>query len=271
MQSTEVIEFRIKKFLGLMDSSCPDEFNPFNQLIHKFEKSAIFGGAVRDIALFDPIFKPADIDIVIDCCEWELHSFFSDIQHTRNRFGGVRFKFNNQFYDVWCLNKTWAISQNYFDKYELNTLIDTTFFNIDAVFFSLFDRKIYARSSYIEDLQNRILDINFKPNPNPEGMARRALKYAITRNFSLSSALVEYILENMSLLIQTEFGFEIKSKLMNHLDKHPNQYCELFSIKKRIPELVKENEKKRNFPLISNKKLKNSTKLSSQYYYKFFA
>lgn len=252
-----------------MDSNCLDEFNPFIKLIRKFEKSAIFGGVVRDIALFDPIFKPADVDIVVDCNESDLYNFFSDIHHTKNQFGGVRFRFEKQSYDVWCLNKTWAISQNHFEKCDLKTLISTTFFNIDAALYTLYDGKVYARSSYFEDLKNRVLDINFKPNPNPEGMVRRALKYAIIRRFSLSSTLVEYILENMSLLIQTEFGFEIKHKLMDHLDKRPNQYCELFSNKNRIPELVIDGMEKRNRSIFVNNYSNISTNFASQHYSRF--
>jgi predicted nucleotidyltransferase len=221
MISESKTRWRLRQDLNLITGSKRDASSAISKLLLEFQKVAIFGGAIRDLALGKNVNQAADIDIVVDTEDIRLSSTLNKIEHTNNKFGGIRFKYHNRIYDIWPLKQTWAFKEGYVQGNSFEDLIRTTFFVIDASYYSLPDHQLYCHSSYFQNLINRVLDINLEPNPNPAGMAKRALKMAFVHNFSFTPRLVDYVLKYYQANYSLDEDIKITRAMSNHLDTNP--------------------------------------------------
>lgn len=221
-------EHRVKQYLKCHESD-ESGYNLLEHILSNFNKAVVFGGAVRDLALCDSNYKPADIDIVVDTEEEHLTSVFQNILYSNTKFGGLRLNYSSTHVDIWPLRKTWAISNGFVKGEKFEDLLKTTFFNIDASFYSLHEDKLYTTQHYFEYLENRILDINLEPNPNPIGMIRRILNFAINRHFALTPRLIEFTIRNFIGMNSNQVESYFLSKIISHFKKHPEKnfsfYC----------------------------------------------
>lgn len=151
----------------------------------------LFGGILRDIALYGRKGFNSDIDIVVegdwDSCEFYLHKKGA----IRNKFGGYRLLVEGWPIDIWSARKTWAVTQGYI-KYEgIASLTDSTILNWDAILMNWRTRNFISRDGYLESLISRKLDVVLDKNPNPIGMAVRVFRNLCmkdTRQISLKAA-----------------------------------------------------------------------------------
>lgn len=154
---------------------------------------AIFGGMLRDLLLDGNEKFCSDVDLVIDTDDiGSLESALMRFSPHRTAFGGYRIRLQRWSLDLWPLKWTWAIRHGYVQGESLSDLIRTTFFNWDAVVYELRSGTIHCSPTYVEELSDRFLTINFAENPNPEGAAIRALRMAVAKRAKLSFELAEY-------------------------------------------------------------------------------
>lgn len=86
-----------------------------------------------------------------------------------NKFGGYGIALDRWKVDVWPLERTWAAVNGHVPVATLHDLVDVTFFDWDAVLYSVDEQRLIAKSCYFDRVRRRVIDINLEPNPNPSG------------------------------------------------------------------------------------------------------
>jgi predicted nucleotidyltransferase len=137
----------------------------------------LFGGIIRDLALFGKRGFDSDVDIVVEG-EWEHCVKYLEAQGAhRNKFGGYRLSVAGWPVDVWNAEETWAIRQGIVAYKGIGSLTETTVLNWDAILMNWKSRSFVHKSRYLQDIRDRTLDVVLEENPNPLGMAVRVFRH----------------------------------------------------------------------------------------------
>lgn len=160
--------------------------------LEPFGEVAIVGGMLRDLLLKDRYGAfSSDVDLVVDAPDSPaLRAVLERHGAVANRFGGYALDTAWKS-DVWLLGSTWAHVAGHRRVSRIEDLLETTFFNWDAVIYSPSRKRIMCRPGYLEDLDGRMLDINLEPNPNPLGSCVRTLRAAVQWGATVSPRLAE--------------------------------------------------------------------------------
>lgn len=189
-----------KRIVRFFDSSKRIDVSNFIKSASSLGEVLVFGGLLRDIALFGAKSFNSDIDLVVDCSPEELFSFFCDgiYSFDKNKFGGYRIEVGGWTVDVWPVRETWAFKNNYVVFKGRESLLLTTITNWDAIAFSFKDRRIIADPSYLECLKVGELDIVLAENPNSVGVLMRILRSICDRRARvLMPKLVKYLKQEL--------------------------------------------------------------------------
>ncbi|MBL4749103.1 MAG: hypothetical protein JKX71_00725 [Amylibacter sp.] len=146
----------------------------------------IFGGAVRDISLFGGSNFKGDVDIVLTTFEdHELERLIETYDAEKNKFGGYRLQIGRWKFDIWEASKTWAFKTGKVKQETHLSLLETTFFNWDAILFDVQTGSLFHNKDYFTHLANKYLELNLEDNPNTFGALIRTL-----RTLSLSDDII---------------------------------------------------------------------------------
>jgi hypothetical protein len=178
---------------------------PLQKALDRLEKhpwkSVVFGGVLRDLALFGNAKPPRDVDVVVlDANGPELEGLYEDILYRKNRFGGLQLRSQGWLIDVWAIQDSWAFKQKLIAPIGFDQLVQTTFLNVEAIAIEVttspgIPRKIYS-AGFFEAIRQRVLDISFEPNPFPELCVVRSLVSASSLKFAVSRRLAEYLVKH---------------------------------------------------------------------------
>ena len=173
----------------------------------------IFGGVIREFILNDlQKVEHRDIDLVITSINEKIEDILSNFLVKRNSFGGYKLKVNDKDIDLWKLDETWGIKNKapLFNNVS-EFLPETSFFNINAVAFSLKSNKLLLSEGFKNFLDKRILDIEFKPNPLPALCFIKTYEYILKYKVSLSNKLIDFLATNINSKMIKDFD-KIQSK-----------------------------------------------------------
>ena len=192
------IKKRIEWYLYHSKITSPGLSEVMSEIKEKFPETVIFGGFIRVLSFEGAKHFSSDIDLVTKNSFDEILNFAKKYNPSVNKFGGIRFSFKSFRFDIWSLRDTWAFKSGAVDCNNFKDLLKTTFFNKDAAFYHLGSRELALSSGCRKALKDGVFDINLKKNPNPEGMARKAIDYyggdgVISRNLAI------YIIENANV------------------------------------------------------------------------
>ena len=138
----------------------------------------LFGGVLRDLALFGRKDSISDIDIVVDDDDWEhLVKYLKSRGVIKNRFGGYRLKVDRWPIDIWTARQTWAIREGLVEYHGIESLTKTTILNWDAILLNWRTKQIICSPDYFWQIKNRVMDIVLAENPNPLGAAVRVFRH----------------------------------------------------------------------------------------------
>jgi len=172
-----------------------------NAVIGKIAKhlpeTVIFGGMLREFSLGNAKSFTSDIDLVSASKSEEIEKVISIYEPIRNKFGGFRFTVNRRRFDIWSLRDTWAFRQNLVGLEGFSSLLNTSFFNLDAAYFQLDSCQVKVHENYETWQKSRLLDINLEENPHPQQMVRRALDLIIRNQLLVGSHLLQYVIRNV--------------------------------------------------------------------------
>lgn len=163
----------------------------------------LFGGVVRDLALYDKhdlLNRGGDIDIVCDAQGQCANAFFKDLDAkcgvVKNKFGGFRMTTNRWEVDIWPVAETWAFRHGHSKHESVESLLETTITNWDAVLFRLNGGPLVHKPTYFKDVGSGYLDVVLPDNPNPLGMYVRLVRACIAWPVScLSSKAITVFME----------------------------------------------------------------------------
>lgn len=137
----------------------------------------VFGGAVRDISLLGGSKFNGDVDIVVRAFDKSgLYSVMKSYDATRNKFGGYRLQIGRWKFDVWDSSETWAYKVGAVVEQTHLSLLETTFFNWDAIVFDAHQGVLHHGPQYFDDLADKYLELKLEDNPNMLGAFVRALR-----------------------------------------------------------------------------------------------
>ncbi len=154
----------------------------------------LFGGVLRDLALFGRKGFNSDIDLVVEGDWHNCISYFNSLGAKRNKFGGFRLQVSGWPVDIWNAKETWAIQQGIVEYEDITSLTRTTVLNWDAILMNWRTGSFLCRPHYLRDINERLLDIVLDRNPNPLGMAVRVFRHLCikdARKITISAA--EYL------------------------------------------------------------------------------
>ncbi|BCI67514.1 hypothetical protein AAJCM20276_21380 [Acetobacter aceti] len=171
---------------------------------------------LRDLLLKDNYagFR-SDVDLVVDAPDCDaFRKLMSDYGAVENRFGGYALSTEWKA-DVWLLPRTWAHVAGYRQVAQLGDLLETTFFNWDAILYSLTKKKIMYKEGYLDNLDKRVLDINLEQNPNRVGSCVRTLRAVLTWGGIITPRLAQFAVE-----VIDEVGANTLLQAEKHSFKH---------------------------------------------------
>lgn len=158
---------------------------------------ALFGGAIRDMFLFGHISEESDLDFVVKCDKYVLKNVIKKFNPIENKFGGFRFEFGNRIIDIWSLSETWAIKKGFVSNSDgMMSLLETTFFNVDAAYYRLFEDSLICSKKFRDGISERKLRVNFEINPSPLGIQKRIQEFSSAKNFELENSIHDYLYKN---------------------------------------------------------------------------
>jgi hypothetical protein len=137
----------------------------------------VFGGALRDISLLGAPSFASDVDTVVHVHDREV---FTDIlgryEAVQNKFGGHRVRFGRWSFDVWEVSRTWAFAEGFVEARSPLSLLETTFFNWDAILYDWRSGSLHYGQNYFSDLSQKYLELVLEDNPNAVGALVRTLR-----------------------------------------------------------------------------------------------
>jgi hypothetical protein len=137
----------------------------------------LFGGILRDLALFGRKGFASDIDLVVEGDWKHVIVHLKALGANQNRFGGFRLNVDGWPVDIWSACETWAIREGFVRYRGIESLTETTILNWDAILMDWRTKQVVARPKYFREIQSRVLDIVLVENPNPLGAAVRAFRH----------------------------------------------------------------------------------------------
>ncbi len=185
-------------------------------------RSVFFGGTLRSL-LISRLWhrrpgRPRDIDIVIRDMEVpRIREQFKRHLARETRFGGLQLRRMDWQFDMWPLDRTWALVEDRTADPGFDDLPRTTFFNLEAVAVEVWSLRGHGRLIYSGDDQffggilDRVVEVNREDNPFPGLCVVRALLLASGLDFRIGPRLSRYISEHGTGLSPGHFE-EIQAK-----------------------------------------------------------
>lgn len=137
----------------------------------------LFGGILRDLALYGVDNFSSDIDLVVESDWTDVTRYLESRGATRNRFGGLRLHVDDRPIDIWNAQETWAIREGLVTYRGIGSLTKTTILNWDAILLNWRTHQVICDRNYFRQLNNGVLDIVLTENPNPLGAVVRAFRH----------------------------------------------------------------------------------------------
>lgn len=137
----------------------------------------LFGGILRDLAMFGPKGFASDIDLVVDGDWAHVKSYLKELGASVNRFGGYRLLIDGWPIDLWAAQDTWAVRHGLVKYSGIFSLTETTILNWDAILMNWGTKRVLCNRDYFLQIHNRSMDIVLAENPNPLRAAVRVFRH----------------------------------------------------------------------------------------------
>lgn len=186
------VEQAEQSFYDYLDRCLDDEVLDCLNKLSKQTEVFIFSGLIRNYFL--NIDSNRDVDIVL-AMNVDIESLFSDYQVKINSFGGYKILIGDTAIDLWYLENTWALKHQPVLNFELEKYIPyTAFFNFSSIIYSVNKRHFHYTEHFLRFLQNRNIDVVYKPNANYSLCVVNTLYYSEKYHLPISKRLKNYVL-----------------------------------------------------------------------------
>lgn len=213
---------RVARYVDTNSSLSDRNLNQtLNSIFGDKSKKIIIGGLVRDLARGGITNRQFDVDVVLDMSPEEVETIAYDSSAIPNRFGGFGTLKDGWKIDYWALSTTWAHRSGYSKLYFAVDIIDTTFFNVDAVAFDIKHRRVYMHDNYLDDLRDRLLEIELEPNPSIAGNLVRAVRRLKMWNYRCGPKLASFLKAHVN---KDMFDHIVETELKLYGKSYADQY-----------------------------------------------
>jgi hypothetical protein len=189
MTTLDAIASATRDAVGSLASRNPELYCLLEKLI-QLGRVAVVGGAPRDWSLGR---VPRDIDIVVDVAPHLLRQQLVGLTATATGMGGNRLRVGETCVDVWALSSTWAFVATC-DPFPIamESLPRTGFLNLDSIAVELHSWRVHEHG-LLAGLRDRVVDVNFEPNPRPIVCVARAIAMAHRYDLCVSPNVEHYV------------------------------------------------------------------------------
>lgn len=178
----------------------------------------LFGGVLRDVALFGRRGFASDIDLVVEGDWKHCIKYLASLGAHRNRFGGFRLEVGGWPVDIWNATDTWAIKQGFVTYNDIASLTETTVLNWDAILMNWRTGAFVCRERYLQELRERTLDVVLMANPNPLGMIVRVFRHLCSKDARrVTRAAAKFLAESTAEHSYTDIASEERRSYGNSL------------------------------------------------------
>lgn len=162
----------------------------------------VFGGALRDISLWGAPHFSSDVDIVVSVHDEQAYfEILRKFEAEQNKFGGHRLRLDRWNFDVWEIARTWAFTTGVVEPKSHLSLLETTFFNWDAILYDWQAASLHHGQSYFSDLSAKYLELVLEENPNHLGSFVRSLRtLCISDEIIAGPRLSEFVRKNLAII-----------------------------------------------------------------------
>jgi hypothetical protein len=197
-----------------VDSFCRRQETPWEAVseiletirLHKW-RAVLFGGTLRSLLISRLVHRkarrPRDVDIVIQGPPLEiLRHLFEKLITRETRFGGLQLRRAVWLFDVWPLERTWAIVEDGVGQPSFSDLPRTTFLNVEAVAVDVWptpglEREIYSGDDqFFRAIIDRVVEVNRLENPFPQLCVVRSLVMTHDLGYRIGPKLARYIADH---------------------------------------------------------------------------
>ena len=162
----------------------------------------LFGGVLRDIALYGIRGLESDIDLVYEGTVREVDLSAEGFKVDKTMFGGFRAKTLHWVVDFWDAERTWALRNHIVEYQRIESLLKTTITNWESILYSVSDDRLLCDTNYFKDLNSGYLHVVLDSNPNPLGMSVKLIRtYAhkgVTELSTQAASCIEQALDRYS-------------------------------------------------------------------------
>jgi hypothetical protein len=163
-----------------------------------FDRVAVIGGMVRDLARAGkPGFK-SDIDLVVDAPVRDVETLAARLSAKPNRFGGYSYVTDAWKVDFWALHSTWAYREGHAKVDRLEDVTRCTFFDWDAVLYDVQRRQVVCDADYLDRIRTKRIEINLSATPSINGNLLRAVRRILLWDLEPGPLLHAFIAQHLS-------------------------------------------------------------------------
>ena len=235
-QSDVILKKRLQRFFDQHNNSGRKQVKHIVNTLNQLGTVYLFGGAIRDIALQGIRNFYGDLDFVVDCNAQKLKNLMQDCAQNMpvhfNKFGGYRLHCQKWYLDIWPLEQTWAFQQNIIQYQGVNSLLQTTILNWDAIIYNTQTQQLIHSDDYFAAIKTGTLDLQLADNPNPLGAYVRILRCIVHKPVQhITSELYQYLQQQHLLFDQAQvIDYETAHYRQCYLtDIKPNIYHAFFA------------------------------------------
>ena len=169
--------------------------------------AVLFGGTLRSLLISRLVHgragRPRDVDSVIQGPPLEImRRLFKKLITRETRFGGLQLRQAEWLFDVWPLDRTWAIVEDKVGQPSFSYLPRTTFLNVEAVAVDVWptpgqEREVYSGDDqFFRAIIDRVVEVNRVENPFPQLCVVRSLVMTHDLGFRIGPKLARYIADH---------------------------------------------------------------------------
>ena len=179
-------------------------------------RAVLFGGTLRSL-LTSRIYharpgRPRDVDVVVSGTRLEeLEETLGPSVVRRTRFGGLHLNRDGWQFDVWPLERTWALQKDAVTDADFSILPSTTTLNLEAIAVDAWPAHGHSRQlfsgddQFFEGILTRTVELNRLDNPFPQLTVVRALVLTTDLGFRVGPRLAAEIALTGGRLTSVEF------------------------------------------------------------------
>lgn len=156
----------------------------------------VFSGIIRDFLTGD-YSGARDVDFVLTEDRYFRKLIYrlkkkNIINVNYNQFGGIKIILKKIHIDIWRLQNTWGI-KNEGKEATVDALIDSAFFNFQAIVYSLREHKFIYHTDFCGFLKTKVMDVVYQKNPNIELCIVNVCHYWTLYGYNISKKLARWL------------------------------------------------------------------------------